>query len=71
MILTNTTGMSHLKVVSYIYLAVSKRQDVEVRACETGTITISVRKVQNKLMKNVGDKVRYYPTLPNMTDEHS
>jgi hypothetical protein len=33
----------------------------------TGAITISVRQVQNKLMKKVGDEVGYYPILPNMT----
>lgn len=44
---------------------------VKLRAYVTGDITVSVRKVQNKLMKKVGDKVGCYPTLPNMTDEHS
>jgi GH25 family lysozyme M1 (1,4-beta-N-acetylmuramidase) len=63
--------MTQDQEINVIYLAVSKSQDVEVRTCETEAITISVRKVQNKLMKKVGDKVGYYPTLPNMTDEHS
>ena len=48
-----------------------KNKDIEVRVHVTGAITISVRKVQNKLTKKVGDKVEYYPTLPNMTDEPS